>query len=178
MTPEQYVEKRSQLQKEMEALRPVDYDDAMEAADLLENFTTHRCREDKNTRLRFYMECGRAFTKADHFHKPKDPRKPLTWNQLGSLRIWFDHLHESGCEVMLFAIKNWSRLLGNGFANTRGTTPTISALEKYGAKELLKEYLSNNRDQMLRQVEQHAPPIDDDYYSEDSRVRSISTEAA
>ena len=38
LTPQNYVEKRSQLQQEMDALRPVDYDDLMEAADLLKNF--------------------------------------------------------------------------------------------------------------------------------------------
>ena len=134
---------------------------------LLENFTTHRCREDKNTRLRLYMECGRAFTDADHFHKPKDPSKPLSWNQLKSLRIWFDHLHESGCEVMVFAIKNWSRLYFNVSVKPVGKTPTISALEKYGSKRLLEEYLIHVKERMLSQVEQHAPPIDDDYYLRD-----------
>jgi len=32
------IEKRTQLQREIEALRPVAYDDMMEAADLLQNF--------------------------------------------------------------------------------------------------------------------------------------------
>jgi hypothetical protein len=38
LAPQDYVEKRSQLQKEMEALRPIDYDSLMEAADLVEHF--------------------------------------------------------------------------------------------------------------------------------------------
>ncbi len=38
LSPEEYVEKRQQLQREIESLRPVDYDDLMEAADLLSNF--------------------------------------------------------------------------------------------------------------------------------------------
>jgi hypothetical protein len=38
IAPEEYVQKRSNLQKEMEALRPVDYDTLMEACDLIENF--------------------------------------------------------------------------------------------------------------------------------------------
>ena len=38
MTPEEYIAKRSQLQKEMDALRPVDYDELIEAADLLQHF--------------------------------------------------------------------------------------------------------------------------------------------
>lgn len=38
ITPEEYVEKRSQLQKELEALRPVNYEELMETADLIENF--------------------------------------------------------------------------------------------------------------------------------------------
>src|SRR5690606_30861558 len=47
MTPEEYIEKRTQLQHEMEALRPVEYDDLMEAADLLTNFNTYweKCAE-------------------------------------------------------------------------------------------------------------------------------------
>jgi hypothetical protein len=39
MTPDEYIEKRTQLQREIEALRSVMYDDLMEAADLLSNFT-------------------------------------------------------------------------------------------------------------------------------------------
>lgn len=47
MSPEEYIEKRTQLQREMEALRPVEYDDLMEAADLLANFNTYweKCAE-------------------------------------------------------------------------------------------------------------------------------------
>jgi hypothetical protein len=41
LSPQDYVEKRGQFQKEMESLRPVDYDDLMEAADLLENFSVY-----------------------------------------------------------------------------------------------------------------------------------------
>lgn len=47
MPQSEYLEKRHQLQQEMEALRPVDYDDLMEAADLLINFRTYwdECRD-------------------------------------------------------------------------------------------------------------------------------------
>lgn len=38
LKPEEYLDKRTQLQKEMESLRPFDYDNLMEAADLLEHF--------------------------------------------------------------------------------------------------------------------------------------------
>lgn len=41
MSPDEYVAKRSQLQREMESLRPLDYDELIEAADLLENFSTY-----------------------------------------------------------------------------------------------------------------------------------------
>ena len=41
LTPEEYKNKRGQLQREMEALRPVDYDDLMVAEDLLRNFKTY-----------------------------------------------------------------------------------------------------------------------------------------
>lgn len=41
ITPEAYIEKRNQLQKEMDSLRPVIYDDLMEAADILANFTKY-----------------------------------------------------------------------------------------------------------------------------------------
>ena len=56
MTPEEYMEKRSQLQKELETLRPVDYDDLMEAADLIEKFTT------------YWQQCER-------FDNPKEARQ-------------------------------------------------------------------------------------------------------
>ena len=41
LTPDEYIAKREELLQQMDALRPVDYDDLMEAADLLENFTTY-----------------------------------------------------------------------------------------------------------------------------------------
>lgn len=41
MTPNEYMEKRTQLQREIETLRPVAYDDMMEAADLLSNFDSY-----------------------------------------------------------------------------------------------------------------------------------------
>ena len=41
LSPQEYVAKRQELKQEMESLRPVDYDDLMEAADLLENFKTY-----------------------------------------------------------------------------------------------------------------------------------------
>ncbi|MBP7042352.1 MAG: recombinase family protein [Chloroflexi bacterium] len=41
LTPEDYIGKRSQLQKEIDSLRPVDYDDLVEAADLLGNFQSY-----------------------------------------------------------------------------------------------------------------------------------------
>lgn len=41
LTPQNYMEKRNQLLREIESLRPVDYDDLIEAADLLENFAKY-----------------------------------------------------------------------------------------------------------------------------------------
>ena len=41
MTPEEYIEKRNQLQRELEALKPLEHDELIEAADLLENFSTY-----------------------------------------------------------------------------------------------------------------------------------------
>ena len=41
LSPQDYVAKREQLQQEIEALRPVDYDALIEAADLLENFASY-----------------------------------------------------------------------------------------------------------------------------------------
>ena len=41
LPPDEYVQKRQQLQREIESLRPVDYDDLMEAADLLSNFNQY-----------------------------------------------------------------------------------------------------------------------------------------
>ena len=50
LAPQDYVTKRSQLQQEMDSLRPVDYDDLMEAADLLANFADYweGCKEVSN----------------------------------------------------------------------------------------------------------------------------------
>ncbi|HMN13434.1 MAG TPA: recombinase family protein, partial [Bellilinea sp.] len=41
ISQEEYVEKRQQLQLEMDALRPIDYDELIEAADLIENFQVY-----------------------------------------------------------------------------------------------------------------------------------------
>ena len=41
LTPKDYIDKRNQLKREIESLRPVDYDDLIEAADLLENFSSY-----------------------------------------------------------------------------------------------------------------------------------------
>jgi DNA invertase Pin-like site-specific DNA recombinase len=41
LTPQEYIEKRNQFHRELESLRPVDYDDLIEAADLLENFSNY-----------------------------------------------------------------------------------------------------------------------------------------
>ncbi len=38
---EEYIEKRQQLQRELDAMRPIDYDELIEAADLIENFETY-----------------------------------------------------------------------------------------------------------------------------------------
>jgi DNA invertase Pin-like site-specific DNA recombinase len=38
LNPAEYLEQRKQLQRELESLRPIDYDELLEAADLLENF--------------------------------------------------------------------------------------------------------------------------------------------
>gem|GEM_PF-392414 len=46
----EYVERRQQLQREIEALKPIDYDDLTEAADLLGNFTQYwdACADTQN----------------------------------------------------------------------------------------------------------------------------------
>ncbi|MFZ0547382.1 MAG: zinc ribbon domain-containing protein, partial [Candidatus Promineifilaceae bacterium] len=41
LSPQEYIDKRNQIHREMEALRPVEYDDLIEAADLLENFSSY-----------------------------------------------------------------------------------------------------------------------------------------
>lgn len=41
ISQEEYIAKRRRLQSELENLRPIDYDELMEAADLLENFSTY-----------------------------------------------------------------------------------------------------------------------------------------
>ena len=41
ISPEAYLEKRAKLQQEIDALRPIDYDYLMEAADMLQNFGSY-----------------------------------------------------------------------------------------------------------------------------------------
>lgn len=48
ISPDEYVQKREQLERELESLRPIDYDELTEAADLVENF---RCYWDQCERL-------------------------------------------------------------------------------------------------------------------------------
>ncbi len=47
LQPDEYIEKRRQLESEIAALRPIDYDDLMESADLLKNVSVYweRCNE-------------------------------------------------------------------------------------------------------------------------------------
>lgn len=47
---EAYVEKRKQLQREIEALRPIDYDNLMNAADILNNISDYwtKCEQTEN----------------------------------------------------------------------------------------------------------------------------------
>ncbi len=55
---DEYLEKRRLLQQEMNALRPIDYDELIEAADLLENFCTYwnACAEvDKPDEARYQL---------------------------------------------------------------------------------------------------------------------------
>ncbi len=58
MSPEEYIEKREQLERELESLRPIDYDELIEAADLIENFGT------------YWDAC-------ETVHKPEEARKQL-----------------------------------------------------------------------------------------------------
>lgn len=129
---------------------------------LTQNFAK-QCKsspDPRKTRLRFYMECGRLHSDADHFHKPKNPKKPLKWGQLESLRIWFEQLPESGCDVMNYAMANWSRLRD---AHRVGqTTPTISALEKAGAKELFDALHKSQSEAMLNRVAANLSASSDD----------------
>ena len=73
MTPEEYIEKRTQLQKELESLRPVDYDDLMEAADLLEHFTT------------YWEQCGQ-------FDHPEEARKQLLAKMVDRVFVYDDRV--------------------------------------------------------------------------------------
>lgn len=43
ISKEEYIEKRERLARELDALRPIDYDDLIEAADLIENFRDYWC---------------------------------------------------------------------------------------------------------------------------------------
>ncbi len=68
----EYLEKRQQLQREVESLRPVDLDDLVEAADLLEHFRAYwdQCREvDDPARARQQLVAKiveRVFVDGDH----------------------------------------------------------------------------------------------------------------
>lgn len=138
---------------------------------LAQNFR-QKCRKYPDARLRFYMDCGRHHTDADHFHKPKDPKKPLTFSQIDALRIWFQHLPTSACAVMNFAMANWPRLREQWKSKHPSqwdriqTTPTISALERYGSKELLDSWKAAQGQAALNRVAQNVAPITDDYYQQ------------
>jgi len=117
---------------------------------LVENFKA-KCKTYPDARLRFYMDCGRLHSDADHFHRPKSHAKPLTFGQLDGLRVWFTNFPESGCAVMNHAMANWSQLrVKHRIANT---TPTISALTKIDPKTLLDSWKRSQYDAMLRRVE-------------------------
>lgn len=140
-------------------------DNREKGEELAQNFQT-RCRFDPASRLGFYMRCGRLHTKADHFHRPKDPGKPLTYSQLDALRIWFEQLPTTGCHVMNFAMKNWPQIRAQ-YCKTHSKwngihkTPTISALEKIGSSEksgpefLYGLWQQFQREAMLARVEEN-----------------------
>ncbi len=71
LTPQEYTVKRDKLEKEIAALRPVDYDDLMEAADLLENFNTY-------------------WAKCDDVDKPEQARKQLLAKIVDKVFVWDD----------------------------------------------------------------------------------------
>jgi site-specific DNA recombinase len=50
ISAEEYVQKRAQLERELDAMRPIDYDELIEAADLLEHFQVYwnQCAEVEN----------------------------------------------------------------------------------------------------------------------------------
>ncbi len=73
LTPQEYVTKRSQLQREMESLQPVDYDDLVEAADLLENFK------------KYWEAC-------DDVSQPEEARKQLLAKIMDRVFVYDDHV--------------------------------------------------------------------------------------
>lgn len=73
LTPQEYVTKRSQLQREMESLQPVDYDDLVEAADLLQNFK------------KYWEAC-------DNVSQPDNARQQLLAKIVDRIFVYDDHV--------------------------------------------------------------------------------------
>ena len=124
---------------------------------LVRNFSL-KCRKYSDAQLRFYMDCGRHHTNAVHFHKPNNPKRPLKGLQTESLRLWFKALPDSGCAVMNYAMENWPVLRQQWKSehpsqwNRIQVTPTISALERFGYKELLDSWRVSQQKASLNRV--------------------------
>ncbi|MCL4872137.1 MAG: hypothetical protein KJ063_24525 [Anaerolineae bacterium] len=73
LSPQEYVEKRGQLQREIESLKPVDYDDLVEAADLLENFQN------------YWEGCAKV-------SKPDEARKQLLTKIVDRVFVYDEHV--------------------------------------------------------------------------------------
>jgi hypothetical protein len=74
LIPDEYLEKRERLQKEMESFRPIDYiddDELMEAADLLENFN------------QYWVEC-------ENFEKTEEARQQLVAKIVDKVFVYDD----------------------------------------------------------------------------------------
>lgn len=120
---------------------------------LVRNFRA-QCRINEAARIRFYMDCGRLHTRADQFHKPKNPNVPLSANNIKTLNLWFEQLPESGCDVMQYAMENWPRIYAEipAWSNFRNKNPLISALDKYGHRELLDSWKAFQQKASLSRV--------------------------
>ena len=73
VSEEEYIAKRRQLQEEMESLRPIDFDELMEAADLLQNFSS------------YWRDC-------ETVDNPEDARKQLITKIVDRVFIYDTHV--------------------------------------------------------------------------------------
>lgn len=104
MTPQEYVKKRNGLQREIESLRPLDYDELIAAVDILKNFGAH------------WSECANA-------DKPEKAQQELLGEIVDKVFVCNDHVADVTLKEEFRIILNGGyrlKRIGNAYALTEG----------------------------------------------------------